>query len=256
VSSIPLLVSALWLATGDAEMARVGPGRWVPFWSEAGAAVAVPGFWLDRAPVSNAAFLAFVREHPTWRRDQVSRVFAGEGYLGHWAAPLALVSAAQAREPVVQVSWFAAEAYCESRGARLPTTAEWELAAQASEDASDASQDPAFRRLILDWYARPATEALRPAGSGRPNYWGVRDLHGLVWEWVLDFNSELSSDDGRAGGDAQRSRFCGGAALSARDASDYASFMRFAMRGALEASYTTSRLGFRCARDQTQGAAR
>ena len=140
------------------------------------------------------------------------------------ATALTLASATEGREPVVQVSWFAAQAYCEARGARLPTTAEWELAAQADEKRADASLDPEFRRLILDWYSRPATGALEPAGSGRKNFWGVRGLHGLVWEWVLDFNSELQNDDGRGGGDAQQSRFCGAAALSARDAGDYAAF--------------------------------
>jgi formylglycine-generating enzyme len=65
------------------------------------------------------------------------------------------------------------------------------------------------RERILAWYARPATAELPAVGSGQPNYWGIRDLHGLVWEWVLDYNSTLVSTDSRSGKSADRLPFCG-----------------------------------------------
>ena len=37
---------------------------------------------------------------------------------------------------------------------------------------------------VLGWYAKPSPEKLPAAGSGRANFLGARDLHGLVWEWV------------------------------------------------------------------------
>ena len=70
-----------------------------------------------------------------------------------------------------------------------------------------------------------------------------------MWEWVLDFNSTLISEDSRTGKDPDRLLFCGSGAVGSRDRNDYASFMRIAFRSALSPRYTTASLGFRCARD-------
>jgi len=215
--------------------------------------IPVRPFLLDERPVTNAEFLAFVRAHPRWQRDRVARLFAGEAYLSHWAGPAALGESAPAAAPVVQVSWFAAKAYCEAQGKRLPTEAEWEYVASASETQADARQDPEFVARLLAWYARPNPKVLPAAGAGPRNHYGVRDMHGLVWEWVSDFNSALVSADSREDGDPDKARFCGAGALSAEDKSDYASFMRIAFRSSLQAPYTTANLGFRCARDAGKG---
>ena len=82
----------------------------------------------------------------------------------------------------------------------------------------------------------------------------MRDLHGLVWEWVLDFGNTLVSEDSREGTPQGTSRFCGAGALSSGKKGDYASFMRLAFRGSLQAPYTTGNLGFRCARSLAEGA--
>lgn len=211
--------------------------------------VAVRPFDLDRRPVTNAEFLAFVREHPEWRRSRVSRLFADESYLRHWRGDLEPGPGAPPESPVVQVSWFAARAFCSARGRRLPTVAEWELAAAADEKRPDASADPAFLQRLREWYSKPAPAVLPAVGHGFRNVWGVEDLHGLVWEWTLDFNSALVSGESRGDAALDRSLYCGAGASAAADFSDYAAFMRFANRASLEARYTTSSLGFRGARD-------
>ena len=96
----------------------------------------VAAFRLRTLPVTNGEFLAFVRAHPEWRRDRVAKVFADRSYLRHWARADALGAAARAAQPVTYVSWFAANAYCKSENARLPSWHEWELSAAA--DASRA----------------------------------------------------------------------------------------------------------------------
>lgn len=250
----PLLAASLLAgapAPAEEGPARVGPGVYRPLYppTPEQAELEVPAFLLDRRPATNAEFLRFVRGHPRWQRQVVPTLFADEGYLSHWAGPLQLGPAAKPEQPVTRVSWFAAAAFCESRGARLPTVAEWELAAAADETRRDASRDPAQRERILSWYSRPTPAVLPPAGSGPANVWGVRGLHGLVWEWVEDFNSELVSSDNREQGGADRSRFCGAAALSAREKEDYAAFMRIAFRSSLQGRSTTPNLGLRCARD-------
>jgi formylglycine-generating enzyme required for sulfatase activity len=206
-------------------------------------------FQLMRTPVTNAEFLAFVRTQPRWQRDKAPAALAGSGYLSHWPSATRLDGAAQAQQPVTHVSWFAAQAYCEARGARLPTWSEWEFTAAADETHRDARKDPAWRERILDWYSRPSSHALPRVGLQSADVYGVQDLHGLVWEWTDDFSSLLVSDDNRSAGDGNSNKFCGAGALSANDPENYAVMMRVAMLSSLQAQDSTGNLGFRCARD-------
>jgi formylglycine-generating enzyme required for sulfatase activity len=209
--------------------------------------VEVPAFALREEPVTNAEFLAFVAAHPEWRRDHVPSVFADTRYLTHWSAADALGDEAAPAQPVTRVSWFAAQAYCESEQARLPQWIEWERAAAASATVADARSDPAWRRQLLDWYAKPSNAPLAVVG-GAPNLYGVRDLHGLIWEWVDDYAAMMVTADSRDQNDPDRLKFCGSAALSLRDRDNYALLMRIALLSSLQAVDTTANLGFRCAR--------
>ena len=134
------------------------------------------------------------------------------------------------------------------KGARLPTWNEWEFAAAADATRTDARSDPAWRVQILSWYSRPSTAPL-PSVRGTPNVYGVRDLHGLVWEWVDDFNALLVASDSRDQNGSDRLKFCGAGALNLRDRDNYAVLMRIAMLSSLKAADTTANLGFRCAKD-------
>ncbi|HEX6928843.1 MAG TPA: SUMF1/EgtB/PvdO family nonheme iron enzyme, partial [Gammaproteobacteria bacterium] len=99
--------------------------------------VAIGEFLLARTPVTNREFLAFVVRHPDWRRSEAVSLFVDENYLAHWQGALAF-DAAEANRPVTNVSWFAARAYCEAQGGRLPTWHEWEYVAAANEAERDA----------------------------------------------------------------------------------------------------------------------
>ena len=210
--------------------------------------VEVKPFALMRRPVTNAQFLAFVRAHPEWQRGQVPAVFAESRYLQGWQAPLQPGARAQPQQPVVDVSWFAAQAYCEAQGARLPTWSEWEYVAAADETRRDARSDPAWRERILSWYSRPSNAPLAAVGSTRPNFYGVQDMHGLVWEWTEDYASMLVSADSRERGADNRLEFCGAGAIATDDNENYAVLMRVAMLSALDGADITSNLGFRCAK--------
>ena len=211
-------------------------------------AVTVAPFELDRRPVTNAQYLEFVRAHPEWRRSRVSRLYADASYLRHWRGDLDLGPQAPPQAPVVHVSWFAARAYAAAHGGRLPTVAEWELVGAADETRRDATRDPAFLAKLREWYSRPSAAVLPGVGSGVRNVWGVEDMHALVWEWTLDFNSALVSGESRGDASLERPLYCGSGASNAGDFADYAAFMRFAYRASLEADYTTGQLGFRTAR--------
>ncbi len=209
----------------------------------------VAPFRLRTEPVTNGEFLAFVKSHPQWRRDQVAKILADERYLTQWAGADVLGEQALPRQPVTRVSWFAAQAYCESEQARLPSWYEWEYAAAADATRRDARADPAWRESILGWYARPSTTAL-PEIGGVANAFGVRDINGLVWEWVDDFNALMVASDSRDQGDPDLLKFCGAGAISMQEKENYAVLMRIAMLSALKAADTTNNMGFRCAKSQ------
>lgn len=211
--------------------------------------VAVKPFSLDVLPVSNDDFLQFVRANPRWQRSTVKRLFADDTYLKHWAGEVELGTNAPANAPVTFVSWFAAKAYAQWKGKRLPTVAEWELVAAAGKTRPDGDKDPEFQRAIQSWYAAPSDKRLSSVGAGQANYWAVHDMHGLVWEWVADFNTAMVTGDARGDTGLDRQLFCGSGSVGARDTSNFAAFMRYGFRSSLKADYCIHNLGFRCAKD-------
>ncbi len=209
--------------------------------------VRVEPFALRTVPVTVAEFQAFVQAHPVWQRGHVPEVFAGPAYLADWADATHPNQEALPQAPVTGVSWFAARAYCESEGARLPTWLEWESAAAADATRADARDDPQWAQRILSWYERPATRVLPPVG-GPADVHGVRNLHGLIWEWVDDFNALFIAGDSRTQGDPEKQKFCGAGAISIVRRDSYAVLMRVALLSSLGGADSTSSLGFRCAR--------
>ncbi|MEZ4793836.1 MAG: formylglycine-generating enzyme family protein [Gelidibacter sp.] len=229
-------------------MARIKGSRYVPLYGRASTVVDVKDFDLDIYTVTNEDFVAFVKEHPQWQKSKAKRLFADGTYLNNWKNDHELKDSEKMNSPVTYVSWFAAKAYCECQGKRLPTIDEWEYVAMADETVKDARIKKSYNEQILAWYEAPRTNE-NEIGQRPKNYWGVYDLHGLVWEWTSDFNSVLLSGESRKDNNRDNNLFCGSAALGATDLMNYAAFMRYAFRGSIKANYTIKNLGFRCAKD-------
>lgn len=206
----------------------------------------VEPFFLDRYPVTVSEFQKFVTSHPEWQRSAAKPLFVDAGYLRSWKSDLEPSESHD--RPITEVSWFAAKAYCQAHNKRLPSSTEWEYVALASESAADGQADDKYLARILAWYAQPSGAALVAVGQWK-NFYGVYDIHGLVWEWVSDFNSVLVSGESRGDSGLERSLFCGAGAVgvSEKRRRDYAAFMRYAFRSSLNGRYTVGNLGFRCA---------
>lgn len=237
-----LLLFAAALPCAAADMTPLPGGSYTPFYArKQGRPVGVAPFSLDRLPVTNEEFAAFVAANPDWRRSAVPRIFAEPGYLAHWRDDLHAPEGAEG-QPVTNVSWFAAAAYCKARGKSLPTTDQWEYA--LADQGRDAT---AVRERVLAWYAVPNGASLPDTIEARPNGFGIAGLTGMVWEWTADFAAAMAGPELRNSGDKNGGLFCGGGSLGARDPGDYASFMRYSFRASLKAAYVVNNLGFRCA---------
>ncbi len=210
--------------------------------------IKVNSFYIDKYPVTNAQYLEFVRENPEWRKSKVKKIFADVAYLQSWKSDLELGPDVSPNSPVTNVSWFAARAFAKWCGKRLPTLDEWEYAASAGRRTRNLDSEQDFKQQILDWYSKP-NKTVRKIGSEKPNYYGVFDLYCLGWEWVDDFNSVIETGDSRNGNNIDLNLFCASGSAGSINPTDYASFMRYAFRSSLKASYTISHLGFRCVKD-------
>ncbi|MEO8237803.1 MAG: formylglycine-generating enzyme family protein [Flavobacterium sp.] len=242
-----LCVSSLFAQ--EVKMASIKSGSFVPLYGATSKKpVNIASFNMDAYPVTNAQFLAFVKKYPAYSRSEMKGIFADKSYLTQWISDFDYGLNNFNNAPITNVSWFAAKKYCECQGKRLPTMDEWEYVAMADEKRIDARSKKEFNKYIMSWYEKPKTY-LNPVGQTFRNYWGVYDMHGLVWEWTGDFNSIFLSGESRKDKATDKNLFCGSGSVNATDLMNYAAFMRYAFRSSLKANYTTKNLGFRCARD-------
>lgn len=237
MNAAPLLRVAAAFTVLLTGMVHVPAGDYLPLRGMEGMGemrVHVEAFDIDVHAVTRGEYLAFVRAHPEWQRGRVDAKRADASYLSDWRGVLDPGDATDLQRPATSVSWYAASAYCEAQGKRLPTTDEWEYVAAASETSRDASRDPAFMSRLLELYAARTASAPPPVGHGFRNVYGIEGLHGSAWEWTKDVKPETMAS-------------CAGAAMGVSDPSNYPALLRESFRSALTERSTARMLGFRCA---------
>ncbi len=133
--------------------------------------VHLDGFYMDRCPITNAQFQAFL--------DATS-------YSGRAVPP----AQEHPDHPVVNVSWDDAKAYCQWANKRLPSEAEWEKAAAGLEGGTYpwGDQFEAQKASVLGNGFRGAAPVGNLPDASSP--FGLLDMAGNVWEWVDDWYAE------------------------------------------------------------------
>lgn len=235
------LVSYLSWAESTELSVLIPEGKFQPFFKELkDQDILISSFDMNKYPITNKDFNNFLMSNPKYRKSKIISLYADQRYLESWKTDLLSVEEIKVigDQPITNVSWFVARRYCESKGERLPTIAEWEYAAD--------STDPKIIDLLLAWYAKTGDQPLDKVGLKTPNKFGLYDMHGLIWELVEDFSSVMISSDSRSKGDRTDGLFCGGGSINAKDSSAYATFMRYAIRSGFRGDYCMKNLGFRC----------
>ena len=243
---MPWAVNAQGKVVTSKKSVVIPAGSYTPFFiTKSDKPLKIPSFKMDETAVTNLDFLEFVRANPQWRKSKVNRLFADSNYLKYWVGDLEIGNANKNiyNSPVVYVSWFAARAYSEWKNKKLPTVAQWELA------ANGRPKNIKYKTLtdyILGWYEKPNPPILPNVKSTYQNEYGLYDMHGLIWEWTFNFNSFIGSTDTRGNTQVDANNFCAGGAINVKNKTDYASFMRYSYRGSLKGNYCIGNLGFRC----------
>jgi hypothetical protein len=187
------------------------------------ASVALPAVWLDRYPVTNAQYLAFVE-------------ITGHRAPGWWGG---LFPQGYATCPVVGVTHSDADAYARWAGKRLPAPEEWEAAIRGPDGGlfpwgADWPGQVEIRDIPRPYWNLPETSPVGGGRHGRSRF-GIEDFAGQASEWTVAVMPHHAAQFGLVRGASWLHR----APLSYRSAFAYW----------LPAEHVSTLVGFRCALD-------
>ncbi len=204
--------------------------------------VFLDAFWIDQTEVTNAMYASCVDKGICQPPSKATSKTRGS-YYGNMEF---------ANYPVIRVTWNDAKAYCEWADARLPSEAEWEKAAHGTIHAGIefpwgagiSCADANFTSANCPAIGDTSMAGSHPSGASP---YGALDMAGNVWEWVNDWYDpnyyKDSPTQNPTGPETGSSHVLRGGSYS-----DLWGSLITAYRFRASPEYSTSNIGFRCAR--------
>jgi formylglycine-generating enzyme required for sulfatase activity len=181
------------------------------------------GFWIGKYPVTQEQYEAVMGNNPSKFKST--------------------------QNPVEQVNWNDAVAFCQKIKARLPREAEWEYACRAGTTTKFSSSDSDSDLGRVGWYIDNSNSQTHPVGQKQGNFWGLYDMHGNVSEWCSDWYGKnyykQSPTSGPKGPTDGSDRVLRGGAWNS-----YPISCRSAFRSNGNPSYHCNNVGFRVCLDE------
>ena len=152
--------------------------------------VYVDTFYIDKYEVTNAQYKEFIDANPQWQKSRIPREYHDGDYLKHWDRND--YPPGKGNHPVVYVSWYAAMAYAQWQGKRLPTEAEWEKAARGDLLFKKYAWGDSLKANKANY--GESVGGTTAVGTYPANGYSLYDMTGNVWEWCLDeYNADFYS---------------------------------------------------------------
>ena len=215
--------------------------------------VYLPAYYIDKYEVTNGQYYQFWLADGGEKSKHTPASYGSAYSIGDWPE----VEKTKPNYPVVGVSWFDAQAYCQWAKKRLPTEAEWEKAARGT-DGRTWPWGNDFNKNIDDknkhsnrWDGDDGYDnTIAPVGAyptGVSAY-GIYDMAGNVWEWVVDWYDKdyygKSPQNNPKGPDRGKLRVVRGGSWRNRE-----NIQRCANRYYCYPGIWGNTLGFRCVKD-------
>lgn len=212
-------------------------------------AVNLSSFAIDKHSIMNEQFVRFLTvmggEKDANNNDIIrlrdSRIRKNGGKL--------TIESGYAKHPVVGVTWYGAMAYAKWVGKRLPTEAEWEIAASGGREGAQYPTGDNIERSQANFFSSDTTALM----SYPPNEYGLFDIAGNVYEWCMDwycyhyFETSMQEPDNPGGPSQGVYRVLRGGCWKSLKEDMRCSHRHRNNPGSMNGTY-----GFRCAADVTK----
>ena len=202
--------------------------------------VYVDSFYMDKYEVTYAKYKKFTDANPEWRKNRVQNIYHDGSYLKDWNGNIYPIG--KDNYPVVYVSWYAAAAYAEWAGKRLPSEAEWEKAARGGLIGKKYPWGNSHDSHMANYGNHIGYTT--PVGSYPENGYGLHDMTGNVHEWCFDiYDPRYYARSPRRNPRSSngKKRVVRGGAWSTSERGMWVS-----RRGEADPKFTSPILGFRC----------
>jgi len=168
------VVSKPFVFNPSIRMVAVDPGRYVRVTDGQQAITLTKRFWIGTHEVSQKEYQSLMGSNPSFFKGETLPV---EKVKFHQAVEFcrALTLRDQKEGRIRQDMYY-----------RLPTEAEWEFACLGGATTPFSFGDEGKAREFV-WSTENGEDKTQPVGQKKPNAWGLYDMHGNVWEWVVDW---------------------------------------------------------------------